>query len=397
MSEADGRLGLPLDDDLAQGIPLVGFDDGDATFAEPTFFGFDDEPASAEAAADTPATAIPAPDRLGALRQTAGLPWLIAREIATRLRYFLIGTTARARRTRTAVLIVGAVLLSVGCGVVLRNMLPARRAQQILIEAAPIALPPSETSVLVARQEIARGHLITATDIAWQPWPAARIKESYIPLGTRDTAGFVGDVAREPIASGEPIDRSMLIAPGDRGFLSAILRPGMRAMSIAISPETAVSGLIKPGDEIDVVLTVPVLVADRRNPNDTDSRYGVETVLSDMRVLAIDQELDSKSDRAILGSTATVETTPKQAEILALSGYLASYYNSKLLLTLKSLTRDDPDKTRPSAPKDGDAHSSMVDADISKLLSRRDTVAAEHPATGLTIIRRSTVSDTHGP
>ena len=137
------------------------------------------------------------------------------------------------------------------------------------------------------------------------------------------------------------------------------------------------------------MLTVPVLAVDRRDPNDTsDNRVGVETVLSDIRVLAIDQQLDAQPGHAITGSTATVEATPKQAEILALSEYLASFYSSKLSLTLNSLVPGEAGNQR-------DAHSSMVDADISKLIRRRDTIASDRTGS-LTIVRRGAASDAHG-
>ncbi len=345
---------------------------------------------------ETPRRAL---DRLSAVaRLAAALRLQLSEALHASLRRWMLGAQLRARRMRAAGLLLVAVLVSVGAGIGLRSWLPQKRVPQ-QTGAAPVALPAPTKSVLVARQRVARGGIVKASDIAWQPWPTDRISPSYIVLGTHNAAEFYGFVARVPIAPGEPLSEDKIVSVGEHGSLTAMLRPGMRAVSVGMTPETAAGGLIMPGDQIDVVLTVPVLAADRRDPNDSDSRHGVETVLSDIRVLAVDQELDAHSGRAALGSAVTLETTPKQAEILALSEYLASFYNSKLALSLNSLVPVEAAAGRtprtPSGTGDRAARSSMTDADISKFMPQRGTVASGRTG-GLTIVRRGTATHADG-
>lgn len=372
-------FGAPLDDAIAGGIAVVGFDE-DFYDNDALLVGFD-EPA--------PAPAARGPEK--ARRIAAALHRLgtrcgsLALSVASQLRYWLIGTQLRARRMRTALIMLGAVGLSVGCGLVLRNWLPAKAPVKAVLEAASLSLPRSSPSVLVARRAIPRGHIMQPGDLTWQPWPADQLRDRFIRIGAGTPEETRGKVAVEPLAEGEPVSRDKLVAPGDRGFMSAVLRPGMRAVSLAINPDTAPAGLIMPGDRIDIVLTMPIPVADRRDPNDTsDNRYGTETVLNDVRVLAIDQQLDAP-EHPLLGSTATVEATPKQAEILALSQYLAEFYASKVSLTVNSLAENEsPDRA-----------GAMVDADISKYLPRRETAASRRRAK-LTIVRRGVAGDAGG-
>src|SRR3546814_10378317 len=64
-----------------------------------------------------------------------------------------------------------------------------------------------------------------------------------------------GAVVRRGFTAGEPIVSRRVILPGDRGFLAAVLRPGFRAIAIRVNATSGVSGLVFPGDHIDLILT----------------------------------------------------------------------------------------------------------------------------------------------
>jgi pilus assembly protein CpaB len=402
-AEIDDGFGVPIGEELAHGIGVIGFAD-DAGDGDIVTIGFDEDqaPTAPGAAIDRGDQAAPRPRQKLAesLRGATAAAQEVVLAALWRLRFWLIGTHLRARRTRTAVVVIGALLLSVGCGLVLRGWLPARQAERTL-EASPIALPAPAKSVLVASVAIPRGHLLRPTDLRWQPWPAGSIRKSYIELGSRNIPDLAGYAVRQSFAAGEPIGDGSIAAPGDRGFLAAALMPGMRAVSVDIKEETAASGLIMPGDEIDVLLALPVPTLDQpRDSGSLENRHAVETVLRNIPVLAIDQRLDAAPGKAMLGSTATVEVTPKQAEIIALSGYIAAYYSGNMSLSLKSLIANDAETQQPAAgisaanPHGGAASSSMTDSDISKLLPNRKT-AAQHFGS-LTILRRSAAEEANG-
>jgi len=276
-----------------------------------------------------------------------------------------------AMRFRTLLLLLVAVGLAGGTAILARAWLAAQRAAEIA-EASPLALPAPSKSVLIARADIRRGQILKPEDLSWQIWPEGVLDKNYVVLGTRTPESFAGWVARNPVAAGEPITEAKIIAPGNRGFLAAVLRPGMRAMSVPVTITSGISGFIFPGDQVDLMITHGI-------PTGTGSggyeHKAAETVLRDVRVIAIDQRLESKAGEAVVAHTATLEVTPKQTEIIALAGEIG-----KLSLNLRSLvpaagdTTASADPADPKAGADSSGSNSQatytVDSEISPLLPK---------------------------
>src|SRR5712675_1497287 len=256
-------------------------------------------------------------------------------------------------RLRTLLLLFLAVGLAGGTAMLARAWLAAQRAAEIA-EASPMALPAPAKSVLVARTEIRRGQIIKPEDLSWQVWPEGGLDKSYVVLGTRTPESFAGWVARNPLSAGEPITEAKIIAPGNRGFLAAVLRPGMRAMSVPVTITSGISGFIFPGDQVDLMITHGI-------PTGTGSggyeHKAAETVLRDVRVIAIDQRLESKAGEAVVAHTATLEVTPKQTEIIALAGEIG-----KLSLSLRSLVPAVGDTTGSRDPNAGPEATTVADS-----------------------------------
>lgn len=190
---------------------------------------------------------------------------------------------------------------------------PAPAQQTVVHVDAPRA------SVLVARRDLPVGHRVTLDDLHWQPWPEEAVSAQLISQQRDPDAmrGYVGAVARVEIAQGEPITGRRLVHPGQAGFMAAMLAPGMRAVATPLSAETGAGGFILPGDRVDVILTYEL---EREGGRGGRGRAVSRTVLENVRVLAIDQMPTSgESDRAYLGSTATLELNPRDAETIALA------------------------------------------------------------------------------
>ena len=158
------------------------------------------------------------------------------------------------------------------------------------------------------------------------------MNSSYIAEGTRVIGDIAGSVVRAAISSGEPVTDDRLIKKGDRGFLSAIMAPGTRAVTVQLQQNAGLGGLVLPGDHVDVVLTAVIPGSGSGDPEHRAS----ETVLEDIRVLAIDQKMSDMSNETIMARSATLEVTPKQAEILALVSDMG-----KLSLTLRAIAAGD--------------------------------------------------------
>ncbi len=183
----------------------------------------------------------------------------------------------------------------------------------------PVEIPVTmeTTDVLVARSDIALGQTVTPDDLQWQSWPSSTASSSFIRKTDRAEAmsQIVGSIARSPFLAGEPIREAKLVKGNGSGFMAAILPTGMRAISTEISPETGAGGFILPNDKVDVILTKRDKTADR--PGSADM-INSETILTNIRVLAIDQTVGEKDgQKVVVGKTATLELKPDQAESLA--------------------------------------------------------------------------------
>ena len=225
------------------------------------------------------------------------------------------------------------------------------------------AAAPAQTEVLVAKMDIPTGVLIKQDQLRWQVWPDQNLSETYIRKGQRSLDAYIGTVARTAIAAGEPITDARLVKPGEQGFLAAVLAPGMRAVTVGISATSGIAGFIFPGDHVDLVLSHSVKV-------DGANRRASETVLTDVRVLAIDQSLNSpKENAAHVGKTATLEVTPKQVEQINVARQIGG-----LSLSLRPLRKNDQEQEvadgfQPFAvtiPETGKTHT--WDSEVSRLL-----------------------------
>jgi pilus assembly protein CpaB len=185
--------------------------------------------------------------------------------------------------------------------------------------------------VLIAKGDINMGAAVNAPDFQWQQWPAATTGSSYVLKKDKPNAmeELSGSIARGPFTAGEPIRESKLIKANGSGYMAAILPSGMRAISTEISPETGAGGFILPNDRVDVILSRREKNNDAKGTESTTS----ETILTNIRVLAIDQTVEEKNgQRVVVGKTTTLELSPRQAETLALSRQTGT-----LSLALRSL------------------------------------------------------------
>jgi pilus assembly protein CpaB len=185
--------------------------------------------------------------------------------------------------------------------------------------------------VLVAKSDIGLGQAVTPEDVQWQTWPAATASNSFIRRNERPdaTTQIAGSIARSPFIAGEPIRDPKLVKSTGSGFMAAILPTGMRAISTEISPETGAGGFILPNDRVDVILSKR-----EKNPAGTVDIVTSEIILTNVRVLAIDQAPKEKDGQnAVVGKTVTLELKPEQAETLA-----RARQTGTLALALRSIT-----------------------------------------------------------
>ncbi len=212
----------------------------------------------------------------------------------------------------------------------------------------------SEIQVLVAAKDIPLGGKIEPSHLQWQAWPK-EAAAGYITRNNRPKAisELTGALARTSIDAGDPIKLQKLVRSGEGGVMAAILSPGMRAISTPIrDPSAGVAGLVLPNDRVDVIVTMRL-----KNRMGGGDQVVSETVLRNVRVLAIGQKFEMKNGEKVAnGKSATLELTPKQAEILALA-----QTKGEIWLSLRSLADAQPNKgSEGEAPKWGEQRGSTV-------------------------------------
>jgi pilus assembly protein CpaB len=267
-------------------------------------------------------------------------------------------------------------VLAGGTGMLVRSFRAQNTAE---VEARPLERPAApQKSVLVARNAITRGQILKPQDFSWQVWPEGGIDRNYIQAGTRPAEGFAGWVARDPFAPGEPISEAKIVSPGSRGFLAAALAPGMRAVSVTVNATSGISGFVFPGDQVDILVTHNPVV----QGGGEAQHKAAETVLHDVRVIAVDQKLDNKSAEALVARTATLEVTPKQSEIIAVATEMG-----KLSLSLRSLAVAE-DRSRADSAGEGEPGTFTLDSEVSQLLTKKGNSGAD----GVTVLRGNSKS-----
>lgn len=289
-----------------------------------------------------------------------------------------------------------ALAITTGVGFFAYSMMSSSSAPAVIREEKIVEKPAPTVKIIVAVKDLQVGKRIDQSDLSWREWPEDMYNPVFIRSDTdkaksdKQINDLIGGIARFPIASGEPITSEKIFRTGDRSTMSGLLRDGMRAVAVAISPENSAGGFIMPGDIVDVVLTtglnlddeeatkaglfvgasrvlgdktmgkkmpekekiVPKLL-DANNKNlPTEEFYKklnqeeemfvggastyAETLLGNVRVLGIDRnvspEKDSKDQGQNLGTTATLEVTEEQAKLLAWAAAAG-----KITLTLRSL------------------------------------------------------------
>jgi pilus assembly protein CpaB len=248
-----------------------------------------------------------------------------------------------------------------------------RSRQQVAVAAAE-APPVPRKAVLVAAADLPAGSFVRAEQLRWQEWPEVATPESYVVEGSGGPADLEGTVLRRPMVAGEPVLTPNLVKPGDRGFLAAVLDPGMRGVSVPIDEASGNAGLIFPGDRVDLILTQTLTGQDQA----TGPRRVSETILEDVRVIAMGRRLrNEEGDEGTSASqirTTTLETTPEAAERVALVTELG-----KLSLSLRSLA-----VAEASASGHAGGRRATWDVDVSPALR-----AGREPSHGLLVVRGS--------
>jgi pilus assembly protein CpaB len=239
----------------------------------------------------------------------------------------------------------GAVLVAFLMAVLVQMMLGGRGDKMAVKEEAKV-------EILVASKDLRIGQELASGDMKWQSWPKGNLFGGAVvrEKEQKPEEALKGRLRRD-VADGEPILKTYMLGESKGNVVAASLEPGMRAVSIEVSAETMVAGFITAGDFVDVILTYKT----RFTTDDDDPRVGeminrnidksaIETILENVRVLAVDQTAQRPEEGKIkVGKTVTLALSPEDSERVILARDMGP-----LTLALRGIGDKGPiDKTWP--------------------------------------------------
>ena len=263
--------------------------------------------------------------------------------------------------------IAGMLVLSAGgLGVAFLASRPAPVPVAAVEAPAPIVAPPSaKVALLVAARPLPAGTLVKDEDFVVREVVLGKEPEGALLQSEESRLELRGALLRRYLDAGATVVSGDVLRPRDRGFLAAVLKPGHRAIAVGVDAITGAAGLIWPGDQVDLILTQEMDAAS----TPVSRRIVGETVLNNVRVIAVDQHFTQGASAGLLATggnnqrsiarTVTLEVQPDQAERVAVAERLG-----KLSLTIRSM-----EQSADQAPADA-APTSIFGADVSPALSR---------------------------
>jgi pilus assembly protein CpaB len=245
-------------------------------------------------------------------------------------------------RLKDIIGLVIALILAIFVAFLTRYFLTKEEKPKQVVQVQKIMLP----KIYVAARSLHEGDIIRPGDVALQEWPQKSISPNYIKEGTAKAEDFIGSVVRGHFEVGEPIIASDLVKPGEKGILAAVVSPGKRAISIEVTAQSASSGLIFPGDFVDVILSKSVTAHGGTQQGES------KVVAANLKVLAMDTELsDAHMKPKKVPHVATLEVTPAEAEHIT-----AALKEGTLSLSLHSIEKSTvvPEEIEKKAPSKRD-------------------------------------------
>ena len=218
---------------------------------------------------------------------------------------------------------------------------------------------PSRT-VVVAKQPLRYGAELTAAMLEEAAWPA-----DAAPAGAfakiNDVLKGGRRVVLTAIEAHEPVLGVKITGPGERATLSALVKPGMKAVTIRVNDVEGVGGFVLPGEFVDVVLTRSI----------DKGQATTEIVLQNRRVLAVDQSADERATKATIAKSVTLEVDTVEAQKV----WLASTVGN-LSLLLRKAGETTQARTRKITLNDLSAPEPVVDTGASATTTISVTRAA---------------------
>jgi len=234
-------------------------------------------------------------------------------------------------RSSTIIMIAVAAVFGLLAVYVAQSWLNAQSEARMRSMEAQKTKPTATSTLVVASRQLRFGNELAAATLREMPWPADAIPQGGF-RSIKDVMAHGKRVVLTAIEANEPVLASKITGEGQRATLSAMLRDGFKAVTIRVNDVDGVAGFVLPGDRVDVMLS---------RSAEKNVAYN-DVVLKDLKVLAIDQLADERSDKPSVAKAVTLEVDITGAQKLALASQIGT-----LELALRKAGDTQPTPSRP--------------------------------------------------
>jgi pilus assembly protein CpaB len=192
---------------------------------------------------------------------------------------------------------------------------------------APVVIERSVATnkIVTAAQNLRFGQELGAAHLKEIDWPAANIPAGAFTSVAELIEASQRRVVLSAIEQNEPILKWKITGPGQRASLSALIEPGMKAVSVRVNDVLGVGGFVLPGDHVDVLLTKLDSNNQRSNDENRDlSKTFTDVILQHVRVLGVDQLADDRTEKPSVVKAVTLEVSSSDAQKLTLAATMGT-------------------------------------------------------------------------
>jgi len=273
-------------------------------------------------------------------------------------------------RPSSIIMLAVALVLGVSAALLSKVWLQSQVSQPQIAEAAPRL---NMGTVVIAAKALRFGNLLSSRSLREVEWPTKAIPQGAFKKITDIVNGKDRRVVLSAIEENEPVLGWKITGPGQRASLSALIGEGKKAITIRVNDVLGVAGFVLPGERVDILLTRNEIheVSDKGPVNRTSF---TDVLLRNVRVLAVDQLADDRTEKPAPAKAITIEVDTLQAQKLVLAASVG-----QLALALRSAGSKDGAATRRialgdlnSASGPSDDTSSSVMVSVTREMTRSD-------------------------
>jgi pilus assembly protein CpaB len=233
-------------------------------------------------------------------------------------------------RSSTIIMIAVAAVFGLLAVFVAQSWLNSQAEARLKSMEAQKVKPTATSTLVVASKALRFGNELSESSLREMPWPVDAIPQG----GFRSIQEMLGQgkrVVLTAIEANEPVLASKITGQGQRATLSAMLGDGRKAATIRVNDIDGVAGFVLPGDRVDVMLSRQIEKNNAIN----------DVVLKNVKVLAIDQLADERSDKPSVVKAVTLDVDIAGAQKLALASQIGT-----LALALRKAGDAEPTASR---------------------------------------------------